>query len=165
MTKQKTIPLLLLLVSGIFSARGQTGNGFTLIGASGGSDTEGTFSWSLGEVATQTNPVDTLNNQLTNGFQQATIWMVGIEETAKATFEAKVFPTPTEKFLNIELSAKAPKSIHASLTTLSGQEVLSAELKSSSQLNLSSIASGTYFLSIAETSNTSNKLTFKIIKN
>ncbi len=83
--------------------------------------------------------------------------MVGIGET-ESEANLSVYPNPFTDHLNISLPLQTTKPQAFNLTDLSGRRIHSGMLQSNTSLNLESIPSGTYFLSV------SNMTTIVIVK-
>ena len=135
----------------------------SLIGSSGGEDS--TFSWSLGEVATQSMPVDTLGQHLTIGFQQGHVIMVGIEDHEQPMLDAVLYPNPTDGKMWLEIKNKVQADYKAKVCDITGKTVMeTSRFANKQELDLTNLAPGNYNITILSTENKQLK-TFKIIKN
>lgn len=121
-------------------------------------DSSASIDFTIGEVVTST--VTNSERSLTQGFHQTNWSFVSIENHVPS-YEAIVFPNPTEDFLNIK--AVSFKNINYSLFDEMGKLVLSGTLYSKkTSLDVSKLHTGLYSLVL---NSTENKLkTFNIIK-
>ena len=62
-------------------------------------NTNGTLSWTLGESFTET--YSSINNKLTQGFQQSNYFISSVEENINNDFSVFVYPNPASNFINI----------------------------------------------------------------
>lgn len=158
----KHTPLILILCLMVNFVAGQP-NQLTLIGSSGSSDQSGSFSWSLGEVATQNISIILNSTELTFGFQQGLMPSTSIISNSATIIPLNVYPTPFTNELNIEITTNKDYSI--SLLSSLGQTIIKLpSVKSSTKLDLSNIAIGRYILNVTNTSETELSQHFNIIK-
>ena len=118
----------------------------------------GNIDFTIGEVITFTG--SNVENQLTQGFHQTNWSFVGIKDHVPS-FNALIFPNPTEDFLNIQASVfeMVSYSLYDEVGKLILKGVLSSEKTS---LDVSKLQTGLYSLIL---NNPDNILkTFNIIK-
>ena len=121
-------------------------------------DSSASIDFTIGEVVTST--VTNSERSLTQGFHQTNWSFVSIENHVPS-YEAIVFPNPTEDFLNIK--AISFKNVNYSLFDEMGKLVFNGTLYSEkTSLDVSKLHTGLYSLVL---NSTENKLkTFNIIK-
>ena len=121
-------------------------------------DSSASIDFTIGEVVTST--VTNSERSLTQGFHQTNWSFVSIENHVPS-YEAIVFPNPTEDFLNIK--AISFKNVNYSLFDEMGKLVFNGTLYSEkTSLDVSKLHTGLYSLVL---NNPENKLkTFNIIK-
>lgn len=134
----------------------------SVISASGtiSSNANYTLLWNLGETITTT--IANANNTLTQGFEQPFLpYNVGIE-TVWEKGKIKIYPNPATEMLFVKLTDLPSEEIQVSLTTTEGKLLRQILLNSSfSEINISDLAQGFYFLTV-QTAKTS--YIFKFIK-
>lgn len=130
--------------------------------ASGGdfhANSTGQLSLTLGEPVIET--VAGGGSELTQGFQQTNIEVVGIAD-AHPEFKIQVFPNPTSAYVTLTLD-QLPDNLNYDLHSLTGTTLLQKKLTSlSTQLDLGAFSNGAYFLTILD--GTLPLQTFKLIK-
>jgi hypothetical protein len=103
------------------------------------------MSWTLGETITET--LSDGSTQLTQGFQQSNIQLVGISDF-DFTYSVTAFPNPTIDVVRIQLSEN---SVDGRLNIIgpAGKIVLEREITESDfLLDFASYSQGTYFLNL-----------------
>ena len=149
----KTLLLILLLVP-------MMSFGQEVVSTRGGSYTNsnGSIDFTIGEVIINTGTDGT--NDLTQGFHQ-TNWKFSGLENHTPSYEAIIFPNPTEESLNIKTSTY--ENVVYSLYDAQGKLVMQNELfEEQTSLQVSHLAPGKYTLVL---NNKTEKLkTFKLIK-
>ena len=149
----KTLLLILLLVPMISF-------GQEVVSTRGGSYTNsnGSIDFTIGEVIINTGTDGT--NDLTQGFHQ-TNWKFSGIENHTPSYEAVIFPNPTEESLNIKTSTY--ENVVYTLYDAQGKLVMQNELvEEQTSLQVSHLAPGKYSLVL---NNKTEKLkTFKLIK-
>lgn len=123
------------------------------------SNASGSIDFTIGEIviATATDG----SNDLTQGFHQTNWGFVGIEDHAPS-FEATIYPNPTEEVLNI----KTPffENVQYTLYDAKGSIVLTNTLSSEvTEINVAHLVPGQYSVALFSTSKNQIK-TFKLIK-
>lgn len=99
----------------------------------------GSVSWSIGEVVIATGTGTT--NEVTQGFHQSNIWILGTEELVE--LEINIFPNPTCEFVNIS----APQDAILSIYDMEGRLVSIHNLiEATNTIDVSSFSRGTYNL-------------------
>ncbi|GAB5538395.1 MAG: hypothetical protein Salg2KO_04980 [Salibacteraceae bacterium] len=154
--------LILLILSCVASAGAVSAQSVI---ASAGESYEGNnaqMSYTLGETVIATHSVD--SNQMTQGFHQSKLNVVGISEDFKSV-SVKVWPNPTTDFVTIDFDQNAGV-YDLILLDQAGQLVKSQSAIGDSQyrLEMRSLASGSYFLNIVSTQDRARRNTYQIIK-
>jgi len=99
----------------------------------------GSVSWSIGEVVIVTGTSGT--NNVTQGFHQSNIWVLGIENLA--SLEISIFPNPTCEFVNIV----TPGELKMSIYDMGGRLISVHNLvENTNEINVSELSRGTYNL-------------------
>ena len=122
------------------------------------SNASGSIDFTIGEVVINTGTDGT--NDLTQGFHQTNWNFLGVEDFAPS-YEAIIFPNPTEDVLNIRASTfeNVTYTLYDAQGKLVMQDVLSAE---QTPIQVSQLAPGNYSLTL--NNQTQNLKTFKLIK-
>lgn len=121
-------------------------------------DSNNIIDFSIGEVVTFTGT--TSDNNLTQGFHQTNWIFVSIKDHVPS-YQAVIFPNPTDEFLNIKTSLY--ENISYSLHDEMGKLILKGNLLSEETgLELSPLATGRYSLILSDSKE--NLKTFNIIK-
>lgn len=155
MTQCKAFLLLLLLTAG-FTVRAQSLTPFVV--ASGGdfysnNAANASLSFTIGELAI----VETFAAQgsiLTNGFQQPTVELVGLDDKDFA-LEFVVYPNPASDVLNFRYTLQYPGLVKMHWTDMRGVQVLTnySDKYGGGQVedyfNLDGISQGMYFLHVS----------------
>lgn len=119
------------------------------------------LSWTVGEIATET--YNSSNKQITQGFHQSYLTIVKVVEYYD-DFNLNVYPNPARHMLYIDLDKPA---IDLSLTLYDGigKPVFENSLDGifNTEIDVSSLRPGLYYLHVINSSNRVNK-TYKIIK-
>jgi hypothetical protein len=120
------------------------------------SNTSGSIAFTIGEVVINTGNDGTL----TQGFHQTNWNFLGVEDHAPS-YEALIFPNPTEDILNIRTSTfeNVTYTLYDAQGKLVMQDILSAE---QTPIQVSQLAPGSYSLTLNNESQ--NLKTFKLIK-
>ncbi|MFT6815612.1 MAG: hypothetical protein ACJAZ3_001522 [Sphingobacteriales bacterium] len=120
------------------------------------SNTSGSIDFTIGEVLINTGNDGTL----TQGFHQTNWKFLGVEDHAPS-YEALIFPNPTEDILNIRTSTfeNVTYTLYDAQGKLVMQDILSAE---QTPIQVSQLAPGSYSLTLNNESQ--NLKTFKLIK-
>jgi Secretion system C-terminal sorting domain len=127
--------------------------GTSMIGANVGLD------FTIGEVVTATLPSG--SGSLTQGFQQRTILLIGVEEFIDV-YTINLYPNPVQQFVTIETNSD--EELQAKIYNAHGQLVIDNKVfTQKAMLNLDGIADGPYFLHITRLSGEAVK-NFSIIK-
>ena len=122
------------------------------------SNASGNIDFTIGEVIINTGTDG--SNDLTQGFHQTNWNFVGLEDHAPS-YEATIFPNPTEDVLNIRTSMyeNVTYTLYDAKGKLVMQDILSAE---QTPIQVSQLAPGSYSLTL--NNQTQNLKTFKLIK-
>ncbi len=122
------------------------------------SNTNGNIDFTIGEVITSTETDGT--NTITQGFHQST-WTFVKVIVHEPTYEAIIFPNPTEDVLNIRTNSF--ENVSYALLDAQGKLVLQGSLSDViTPVRVHHLASGAYFITL---NNQEHKLkTFKLIK-
>lgn len=122
------------------------------------SNASANIEFTIGEVVINTGTDGT--NDLTQGFHQTNWNFVGVEDHAPS-YEAIIFPNPTEDVLNIRTSTfeNVTYTLYDAQGNLVMQDILSAE---QTPIQVSQLAPGNY--SIILNNQTQNLKTFKLVK-
>jgi hypothetical protein len=120
-----------------------------------------TLSWTLGEVVTDT--YNGTSNQLTQGFHQPDLRFSVLEDLA-TEMTLNLYPNPTNGLVSFEVKNNL-NTLQVSILDLSGRIIYNSTYAAESvlQIDMSSYASGIYFMHV--TSETNQKIkTLKIEK-
>ena len=122
------------------------------------SNASANIDFTIGEVVINTGTDGT--NDLTQGFHQTNWNFIGVEDHAPS-YEAIIFPNPTEDVLNIRTSTfeNVTYTLYDAQGKLVMQDILSAE---QTPIQVSQLAPGNY--SIILNNQTQNLKTFKLVK-
>ena len=122
------------------------------------SNASANIDFTIGEVVINTGTDGT--NDITQGFHQTNWNFVGLEDHAPS-YEATIFPNPTEDVLNIRTSMyeNVTYTLYDAKGKLVMQDILSAE---QTPIQVSQLAPGNY--SIILNNQTQNLKTFKLVK-
>ena len=122
------------------------------------SNASGNIDFTIGELIIDTGTDGT--NDITQGFHQTNWNFVGLDDN-DPSYEATIFPNPTEDVLNIKTSMfeNVTYTLYDGLGKLVMQDILSAE---QTPIQVSQLAPGNY--SITMTNETQNLKTFKLVK-
>jgi len=122
------------------------------------SNASANIDFTIGEVVINTGTDGT--NDITQGFHQTNWNFVGLEDHAPS-YEATIFPNPTEDVLNIRTSMyeNVTYTLYDAKGKLVMQDILSAE---QTPIQVSQLAPGSYSLTL--NNQTQNLKTFKLIK-
>lgn len=113
------------------------------------SNTSGSVSWTLGELAVET--LSTANNILTQGFQQSRLTITGIGDLPILDYEIVVFPNPVSDHLIIRTDKEQHENLYYQLYDLSGKIILQNKiLESETTVTVNHLKSAVYLLRIME---------------
>lgn len=155
--KKVVIGIIIILTTPAFKSHGQT----VIANAGSYSQQVGySVAWTLGETIAST--VSNTSTTLTQGFHQVSGTIVGID-TPDEALHFSLYPNPFAEELSIQVSGAYQVDYKYRLTDLAGKPVIpeSPITATSTQLNLSRLPAGIYFLSF---SNSKHSLTYRIIK-
>ncbi|MGC6434694.1 MAG: T9SS type A sorting domain-containing protein [Crocinitomicaceae bacterium] len=130
------------------------------------SQSNGSLSFTVGELTVQSQ-TDSQGNTLGSGFTAgASLTTMSVQETNAAILDVKVYPNPTTELVNIQINHSTVDQVIVTVADLEGKEVYSGKYLGIANvigINISSYATGSYLLTLK---NTSNQLlgTYKIIK-
>lgn len=156
--------LTLTLLAGAFTvcmAQSDPPDVFSTSGGEGSSSTE-QMSWTIGEPVTST--LSAGSTTMTQGFQQPWAEVITlVPEITEQNDGISVYPNPTRHVLHLVYANGAPTSDRFELMDHSGRRVLQDRVQgATTDLDLSSYASGNYFLRLIG-SNGKLVRTFQII--
>ena len=118
-------------------------------------------SWTLGESVIQT--FTSGSDILTQGFHQTKLVVTAIDEPSRLVSELKVYPNPTSDYVMIHFNSEL-KDKHYSLYDITGKMIrLNSISETDTQIDVSTLASGTYLLQIGA-EKTNQIQSFKIVK-
>lgn len=127
----------------------------SVIGSTGGDAESGDLhvSHTVGEAVVTTESSSTII--LTQGFHQPTDFMIGIE-SAEHGVSITAFPNPTEGTVVLDLTTEKPHEFHVEVFDATGKRVLSNDNFTARQehkhtVDLSTVASGNYFIRLSTT--------------
>lgn len=139
MKKIITIVPLLMISSCMFA---QEANQNTL--SSGGDykeNTNGSVSWTLGEIATESYN----DNKLAQGFQQG--WLQVTTSLENEEINISCFPNPTTSYITLKMD-DSEKELKYILYTANGSMLESDRIDESKEINFTKYSSGSYIISI-----------------
>lgn len=126
----------------------------------------GSISFTVGELVVL-RLTDLNGNTLGNGFVNGAILTTAkLQEADTSLLDLKVFPNPTNELVNIQINHSTIDQIIVSITDLQGKEIYNGNYATVSNvigINTATYASGTYFLSIKNTTGQTIG-SYKIIK-
>lgn len=122
--------------------------------------TNNSLSWTLGESLIET--YTGTNNILTQGFQQTTISITGIQENTDH-ISISVYPNPADGYVMISPDANQRGEMKLDLYDLSGKLLHSELFHGNLKLDLSSYPNDIYMVRISDESNKHTN-TYKLIK-
>ncbi len=108
-----------------------------------------TLSWTLGECITET--YYSAYNIITQGFQQDSLYIIGITENPDKEFFIKIFPNPTSDFITISINPLTGKSSDyiIELYDLLGKKLYTGTYRQNEiQLDMFTYPTGTYLLKV-----------------
>ena len=122
------------------------------------SNASGSIDFTIGEVVIKTGTDGT--NDITQGFHQTNWNFLGVEDRAPS-YEATIYPNPTEDVLNIRTSTfeNVTYTLYDAQGKLIMQNILSGE---QTPIQVSQLALGSYSLTLSN--ETQNLKIFKLIK-
>jgi hypothetical protein len=112
------------------------------------------LSFTIGEMA-MVQTFTTPNYHLTQGFQQPSFELVGIQEETDFVELFEVFPNPASDYLNVRYALRFPGLVQLQLFSMNGVEVMPVYLDRYSSglreeaFDLRGIAQGMYFLRVS----------------
>jgi hypothetical protein len=121
-------------------------------GTAGGFDTTASYSvsWTIGEPVTST--VSSGEYTLTQGFQQSTWEIVGIEEnTTQSSLDINLYPNPATDHVYIQVNSEKDTNVFRwKLTTLNGKIVKNGTGRSSkTRLSLTNLHKSVYIITVS----------------
>lgn len=140
----------------------------SVLAADGGSNstTQVQLDWTLGEAVTET--VYTSSHVFTQGFHQS---LIHIERTSapspKGAFDVSIYPNPASALLNIKPVLSSDMIYDVSVVDAAGRVVSDQRLSAQdeiSQVDVSRLPDGPYFLVIRPEEDTLSPITFQFIK-
>ena len=124
-----------------------------------------TLSWTMGECITET--YSSANNILTQGFQQDTVYNIGIIDNPDKDFSIKVFPNPATDFITVSINSLTEKTSDylIELYDLQGKKLYTATYNQDEfKLDMLTYPAGTFVLKVMTKGNKTLQ-NFKIQKN
>jgi len=134
-----------------------------VIGPSGATFDNGTnkLSYTAGEVVVGAMTAEDGTYQLGNGYYPSLDLSTLTTETAELQLQVKVFPNPTKEFIYITHPTEQYFEIR--ITDISGKQILQTPHQKQQPLNLQTLTTGTYFVTVT-TKGSKQTNTYKIIK-
>lgn len=120
----------------------------------------GSLQFNGGEVITEN--YHTAYCHVQQGFEQGAYGLLSVK-TMVNNVDIEVYPNPTRDFMRVTIDDSSGKRYVADLRDLAGKELYHASLIESTQLDLRTLATGVYILSISNQENLDIQ-SFKIIK-
>jgi len=163
--------MYLLLFAALSAAFGiaQTSGQHEVIGSSGEQlkTSQGSVSFTVGEVTTKTFKGTSGGVDLTQGFQQSYFQIEDVSEISENSikeFKVKVWPNPTLRYLNIDIGdSKEGEYIQAEIIDVSGVKLEEFNVVENPKIDLDAYPVSNYFLRIYDTKSMRVRM-FKIIK-
>jgi hypothetical protein len=123
------------------------------------SNTNNTLDYTIGEPVIET--LSNSNNDLTQGFHQTLLTIVGIEDL-DVNFLVNIFPNPTSEIVNLDIEKYEGVTFH--LFNVEGKLLTESELtEKKTTVRVADYPKGTYLLTLTHVENKKIK-TYKIIK-
>ena len=129
----------------------------TVVASSGGNFANGGLT--LSSTVAELTMVTTFNAgtvDLFQGFQNSALSLVGVNPIASNELTVAIYPNPASAFFNLEMADRSAGGLSITLTDLLGQPVRAvtvSALQSKTLIDVSTLASGMYALSITNSSN------------
>lgn len=146
------ITALLLLAGANLKAQSV---GPTTLNATGGTAVIGTseFEWSIGEM-TLVNTFTGTGIVVTQGILQPILSTEGVAETRVAPKDLQVFPNPATDVVNVQYTSANSRALSCRLFDMTGKEISSKNIVSANgqaigQVDVRSLAAGTYMLEVS----------------
>lgn len=117
--------------------------------------------WTIGETIVET--MQSGNNQLSNGFQQANYIITAIKNNT-VQYDIQLFPNPTANLLNLKINATQLKNVRFQLFDMQGKVVKEDALQNElTAIDCSQLTPAVYWLKLEDAA---HELvgTFKIVK-
>ena len=119
------------------------------------------LSYTVGEVAVGAMTDDDGTYQLGNGYYPSLNLSTLNTETPELQLQVKVFPNPTKEAIFI--THPTEQSFEVRITELSGKQILQTAHQIQQPLNVQTLTTGTYFITVT-TKESKQTNTYKIIK-
>jgi hypothetical protein len=117
--------------------------------------------WTIGETIVET--MQSGNNQLSNGFQQANYIITAIKNN-KTQYDIQLFPNPTANFLNLKINSSQLKNVRYQIFDVQGKMIKEDALQNElTAIDCSQLMPAVYWLKLEDAA---HELvgTFKIVK-
>lgn len=148
--------LILLCISTL--TRGQEA---VVSGGNYHSNNSGSVSWGLGEAVIQT--FATMDNIITQGFQQTKLTITSVEEIPGLDFAITAYPNPAHDFVNLKVDTDDLKDLLYEMFDQNGRMLKRGVIDNNPMsVQVSSMPIGVYFLRVIY--NGKMLKTFKIVK-
>ena len=119
------------------------------------------LSYSVGEVAVGAMTDEEGTYQLGNGYYPSLNLSTLTTETSELQLQVKVFPNPTKEVIYI--THPTEQFFEVRITDVSGRQILQTAHQKQQPLNVQTLTSGTYFITVT-TRDSKQTNTYKIIK-
>ena len=119
------------------------------------------LSYTVGEVAVGAMTDEDGTYQLGNGYYPSLNLSTLNTETPELQLQVKVFPNPTQEVIYI--THPTEQSFEVKVTDVSGKQILQTALQKQQPLNVQTLTTGTYFITVT-TKESKQTNTYKIIK-
>ena len=117
--------------------------------------------WTIGETIVET--MQSGNNQLSNGFQQANYIITAVKNN-KTLYDIQLFPNPTANLLNLKINAAQLKNAQFQLFDMQGKVVKEDALQNElTAIDFSQLMPSVYWLKLEDAAHEVVG-TFKIVK-
>ncbi|MBK8352044.1 MAG: T9SS type A sorting domain-containing protein [Saprospirales bacterium] len=117
--------------------------------------------WTIGETIVET--MQSGNNQLSNGFQQANYIITAIKNN-KTSYDIQLFPNPTNNLLNLKINVMQLKNVRFQLFDMQGKMVKEDALQNElTAIDCSQLIPAVYWLKLEDAAHEVVG-TFKIVK-
>jgi hypothetical protein len=123
--------------------------GQQVVSTSGSFDkaSNGSISWSLGEVATET--LGSGQTKITQGVQQPNLIITTIFELENSGINLIVYPNPASEFVKIKLDNEPPENLHYILFDINGKLLEKKNITTSeTEISFTKLYPSTYFIKV-----------------
>jgi hypothetical protein len=125
------------------------------------SNSSGSISYTIGEPVIET--LSSVNNVLTQGFQQSDIIVTTLSEAKSLNFQITAFPNPTKVFIKLKIEKEHISGMSYLICDLTGKVILQKDIaEQETDISFEGLAPSNYVLKILE--NNTELKSFQIIK-